>query len=392
MLTLLVGCSWLEPEVEVEVAPQPPPQPQIEQLYVQASLLRLREHPDPNSAFKLLPINSRIRVLAREGDWVRVIAADGRAGYVHRDFLAEQPLSREEARSKAEAATDPAEQVMWAERSAALSPGDAGQMQSLVKAYRDAGRAEDAAKVEEILKAEEADRFDRWFAAQRPEVETVTEALASADTAPKLIAVWRSARDLTSRMAEPLLSGFDAHTQTFIDGDPVPMLAERMPWASVALYAEGTIPALELSPKPWIDAAAKTREPWDDEFFSLVTTAYDNASASGWATWQRRSWDYGGCSPLGTGENLHLELLRQTDRLSNIPEIGDIVAEIRASVLRDIEKPAPDEFDYCRETGIPTETRGLLEEGNAILAQIKLDDRERAAVQGRVDSKFGRTN
>lgn len=391
LLLHALGCSWLEPPEEVVVVPVPTPAPKVEQLYVQASLLRLRTHPDLSAAASPLPINSRVRVLERQGEWARVIAADGRTGWVSLEFISEQPLSRETVRSKAEEATDPKESVMWRERAAALSPGDAGALEALVKAYRAAGREEDAVKVEAALKADEADRFDHWFAVQLPEIHALTASLAEVKTAPELVVTWRTARDLTARMAEPLMAGFDPQTRTFIDGDLSAMLAERMPWATVALYAEGTSPALELAPKPWLDAAQKTKEPWDDEFFSLVTTAYDNASARGWASWQRRSWDYGGCTPFGTGENLHLELLRQTDRLANIPEIADIVAEIRSGVLRDIEKPTPDEFPYCRETGVPTETSGLLNESGAILAQIGLGESERAMIEGRVAGKFGRT-
>jgi hypothetical protein len=387
-----IGCSWLEPPDEVEEVQAPTPAPQVEQVFVQASLLRLREHPDPNAAFTPLPINSRIRVLERKGEWMRIISSDGRTGWVRAEFTDQAPLSRETARSRAEAAADPAERVMWAERFAALSPGDAGALDGLVKAYRAAGRAEDAQKVEEILKAEEADRFDRWFAVELPESQAISAALLEADRAPELIAVWRRARELTARMGEPLTAGFDPQTQKFIDGDPAPMLAERMPWATVVLYAEGTVPALELAPQVWTQAAGKTPEPWDDEFFSLVTTAYDNASARGWAAWQRRSWDYGGCTPFGTGENLHLELLRQTDRLAKVPEIADVVGEIRAQVLRDIEKPVPDEFEYCQTSGTPTPTSGLLSESSAILAQIQLSETERAKIQGRVDTQFGRVN
>jgi hypothetical protein len=385
-----IGCSWLEPPDEVDTVPAPAPAPQVEQVFVQASLLRLREHPDPNAAFTPLPINSRIRVLERKGEWLRIISADGRTGWVHSEFTAQEPLSRETARARAEGATDPAERVMWAERLAALSPGDAGALDGLVKAYRAAGRGEDAQKIEEVLEAEEADRFERWFAVELPEIAAVSAALPEADRAPELISVWRQARELTARMGEPLAAGFDPQTQKFIDGDPAPMLAERMPWATVVLYAEGTVPALELAPKVWTDAATRTSEPWDDEFFSLVTTAYDNASARGWAAWQRRSWDYGGCTPFGTGENLHLELLRQTDRLAKIPEIADIVGEIRTQVLKDIEKPVPDEFEFCQTSGTPTPTQGLLAESSAILAQIQLTESERARLQGRVESRFGR--
>lgn len=390
LAVLVLGCSFptsAPPEEDPAAATKVP---EVELVYVQASMLRLREHPTEESAFSPLAINSRVRVLERDGEWMRVLAPDGRSGWVHRDYVAMAPLTPQLVQERYQAAKTPEDRVLWAERASALSPGDAGLVTTLIAEYKAAGREDDAKALAESQRAEESDRFDRMFPAQRGRVAEVSARLAGAQSAEQVIAVWRDARELTAAMGEPLAAVYDSFARVFLDGDPTAMLAERMPWATVAIYAEGTVPALELAPRPWVDAAARTPEPWDDGFFSLVTTAYENASARGWTAWQRRSWDYGGCSPFGNGENLHLALLLQTDTLGDKKPVADTVAQIRAGVLRDIEKPVPDEFAYCDGAGKPTPTEGLLNEARRILAEVKLTPEERAMIERRVAASFGR--
>ncbi|MEQ1571625.1 MAG: hypothetical protein ABMA64_38710, partial [Myxococcota bacterium] len=209
--------------------------------------------------------------------------------------------------------------------------------------------------------------------------------------ADAVLARWGEARELTAAMGEPLAAGYDEVEHRFIDGDPTTMLAERMPWATVRLYADGAVPALELAPAAWTGAAANTPEAWDDAFFALVTAAYDTASARGWAAWQRRTWDFGGCSPFGGGERLHVGLLLRTDALLAVPAVAPVVAGVRAGVLADVvDKPADDPFPYCSAPGQPTPIEGLLTEAQAILGEVALTPDERARVEGRIAASFGR--
>jgi hypothetical protein len=360
-------------------------------VYVQASLLRLRVAPDPDAAWSPLPINSKVRVVDHQGEWMRVIAADGRSGWVHHDYVGDAPLTRETVQQRFDAATDPADKVVWAERAAALSPADSGVLKTLVDAYERAGRPEDASKVREVLAVDESDRFDRWFATHKTEAATITAALDQVRGAEELVDLWQRARDLTAAMAEPLSRGYDPVQHSFPDGDPTPMLQQRLPWATVALYAEGTVPALELLPSAWTGAAARTPEAWDDAFFGLVTAAYENASARGWTKWQRRTWDYGGCSVFGDGGNLELSLLLRTDDLAGVAPVAPYVAEIRSGILADIvDKPATSDFPYCTAPGQETPLDGLLAEANAILAQVHLADDERSRLEARMAANFGR--
>jgi hypothetical protein len=388
-----VGCGLLSRE-DADVAPPPDPvpeaaQPDRELSYVRASRLRLREAPHPDAAWSPLAINTRVRVVGRDGEWVRIISPDGRTGFAHRDFLGTTPLTLADVQGELATAEDPAARVTWSERGAALAPTDPEMLKGLVQAYQGADRAEDAARIEEILRSGEADRFDRWFPAHEPEARAITDQLAAVTRAEDLLDLWRRARVLTLTMGEPLASLYDPD-RGFVEGDPRTMLAERMPWAQLDLYAGGTQPALELAPEPWLEAAGRTEAAWDDAFFGLVTSAYQSASARGWARWQRQNWDYGGCSTFGNGDDLHLTLLKRTDALGVVPQVAAEVAHIRAAVLTDIEKPVPDDFPYCSEVGRPTPTEALIREGRAILADVQLTDEERARVDARVAERFGR--
>lgn len=386
VLVAVCACSWSTVQPPPSPAPAPAP-PEVHHAWVHASLLRLREQPNPDAAWSPLAIGTRVRILESQADWVRVIAPDGRSGWVRAEFVGDAPLTLDDVRNHLASAVDPADKVTWYERGAALAPTDPELLAGLVAAYRAADRAADADRLDAVMKTDEGDRFDRWFPAQREEVAAITAALPTTASADDLIGLWTRARDVTAAMGEPLGSLYDG--RAFVEGDPSVMLSERMPWAELALYAEGTVPALELSESAWNARSRATPEAWDDAFFELVTMAYANASARGWTSWQVRNWDYGGCSPFGSGGRLHLELLRRTDALGKVPPVAGVVAEIRQGVLLDIEKPVADEFPYCVRVGEPTPIEGLLAEANAILAEVALTDDERRRIQARVDGRFG---
>src|SRR5262245_11830682 len=106
---LLAACGLLSSsDPEVPPQPVPAPEPTFEYTYVHASMLRLRENPSPDAAWSPLAIGTRARVLGREGEWVRIIAPDGRTGYVRADFVGQMPLTIGEVRSQIARAADPA--------------------------------------------------------------------------------------------------------------------------------------------------------------------------------------------------------------------------------------------------------------------------------------------
>jgi len=243
--------------------------------------------------------------------------------------------------------------------------------------------------------------LDGWYSSHIAESDAITAGIASAQSDDELLAVWKRALVFTEPLSEPL-SGFGEETEygfeLHVPDDIVKALAARAPWMFLTYYAEGTVAAMELGPPSgekkddrWLAAAARTSGDADDVLFELVYAAYAQASPRGWATWQRRDWDYGGCSPMGEGAQLHLTLLKLTDTLAANTQVADTVARIRTSVLNDILQPqGPGEFPYC-VLEVSEDASGLIAEATAILAEVNLTAAEKAAVQARIDAGFPQT-
>ena len=192
---------------------------------------------------------------------------------------------------------------------------------------------------------------------------------------------------VTEAMAEPLNARFERSGR--FDADTEALLAEHVPWASLATYAEGSYAALELSTDGWRAAADRSEGDDDDAFVALVTTAYDNASARGWPRWLERTWDYGGCSTFGRSD-LHRSILDRTHALRQLHPVTDVVATIRDRLMEDLLKPEGDgEFPYC-DGSDPTPTADLVAAAEALLTDVELSTAEGAALRGRIATRFGR--
>ena len=145
-MLLLLACSEPEPPVE------PTPEPVVEAApsptrYVSASVLKLREEAD-GKVIGRLAINSPVEVLEPGNDWVRVKVGNGTEGWVGAHFLVEEPLSAEQARSRAKA--EPEERLSWLQRAAAIE-SDRTTLAALAAEYRVLGDDARAAIVEKQL-------------------------------------------------------------------------------------------------------------------------------------------------------------------------------------------------------------------------------------------------
>ncbi len=386
----LISCGFVSGDATPPPAAEAPAptaaRDQAELVYVQASRLTLRTEPD-GDAITSLGINTRLRVREKKSGWLAVTVPDGTDGWVHGDYVAAQRITSVALQTAIEAETDAEARLSLWQRAAALAPTDPAVLEGLAIAYTTVGDEEAAAKVRRVMAAG-LERFDGWFPAQAAEVDAVRAELETASDAAALIALWTRAKAVTEAMAEALNSRYDGDAMTFTGGDPEPMLKARLPYAELGFYAEGTWAGLELSPEAWQAAAARTAEPWDDDFIQLLVDSYGNASGGGWGAWQVRNWDYGGCSPLGSG--LHKSLLLQTDGLAGRDQVAVPVAAVRTEVLQDIEQPnGPGEFPYCDvASGDATPVAALDAEARAILAQVQLDVDERAMIEARIAAGF----
>jgi len=214
-------------------------------------------------------------------------------------------------------------------------------------------------------------------------------AFEAARTDAHLALVWRRARELTGEMVDPLFVEYErleaqgrGHDLNFdwIDG--------AIPGLKWSYGAEGMGVVLFLQSQPWIKRADQTEGSADDVFFELMDWSYGMMEPS-WAVWQVRTWDYGGCSALGTG--VVFAGLSLVDRaLLAGPTFGDEIAAIRADLLRTVLE-GDEYFPYCdpEKIGEPTPSAGLREEAQRILGEIKLSEDERKALEARIPKLQG---
>jgi hypothetical protein len=380
----LAACCCLPFGPDAEPEAPAPERPEVETGYVLASSLRLRPKPGDASSLGALAINTRLRLGEQREGWVAVTTPDGRAGWVSTDFVDPAPLTMDRIREEIEAAATDDGKLTWWERAAAMRPRDPDVLDGLIAAYRAVGRGSDADKVARNRQEASAVGLAAMFPRHHEALSEIGPALEGARTVEALFAVWAKARALVLELDEALQARA-GDAQALPEGDDQVLRAE-VAWASLEWYAEGTSPALELDSARFVAAAERTDGDLDDRFFALVTTAYPNATGRGWAEWQVRSWDYGGCSPFGASD-LHLDLLAKSDALAG-EAVPALATEIRADVIGDITHDS-ELFAYCTNE-VETPTAALVDAARQILDRIRLAPDERAAVERRIETRFGR--
>jgi hypothetical protein len=121
-------------------------------VYVNATKLHLRKTPSTSAASVVrLPTNAPLRVMATEGEWLRVKIGDGREGFVAAAMTSSQQLTLDAALAhaeKANAAKNAKDRVMWLERAAALQ-SSREVLRELAVALRASGDTQRAALLEQ---------------------------------------------------------------------------------------------------------------------------------------------------------------------------------------------------------------------------------------------------
>ena len=157
-------------------------------------------------------------------------------------------------------------------------------------------------------------------------------------------------------------------------------------WGYLTFYGEGQNPKFELKLEYWTELANKLSDPEAKAFFKLAELSYGNASFYGWSNIQYRTWDYGGCSPFGSG--LHLNILTQIDAINQSPSFASRVVNRTENTKPSHHRPPArdSEFPYCKKD---EPDRGQhAEEGRAIMSQVTLSAEEQQALQQRVEQTW----
>lgn len=107
-----------------------------------------------------------------------------------------------------------------------------------------------------------------------------------------------------------------------------------IPGMKVRLVAEGTVLSMALYYPDFAKLAQKTPETGDDQLIQLMLKAYGDY-ATNWPLWFYRTWDYGGCTKLGSG--LHLKIWNDVQALkAKYPTFEPDLAALRQDLERDL--------------------------------------------------------
>lgn len=382
----LAACSTeAPPPPEPVVVPKPPPV--VVHRYVTASTLNLRSAPEAgDNVLRRLPINTPLKVEGTQGDFANVRTANGQLGWVGAKFLGPEQLTLAQARTQIAKTDSKEEKLAWAQRAAALAPIDEDVLTTLAEQYDANDKAKLAGQVRARLKELSGGRFERCFpSGQRDKIQAFGNELAAVSTLAELKTAREHAKVLSSQLSETLGQLYDWETSKVCGEDDIAWMDPLLPGLQVEWGPEGLGVNTGLSLSDFGEAAKRTPEPEDDAFVALVDKVYSNFDAMGWAAWQMREWDYGGCSTFGS--DFHLQVLLDSDALTASPFAED-VKEIRASVIDDIVTDDEEFFPFCTSMGAPSPGEKLMAEIDRILAQVKLTDEERALLEARKKKGF----
>ena len=159
-------------------------------------------------------------------------------------------------------------------------------------------------------------------------------------------------------------------------------LSPALPGVRVDFVGEGTMVHLALDPELWLAKARSTPEAVDDAFLALTNDQFHSGTTSGTPSWDELTWDYGGCSKLGTGA-----VFAAVQQAQTAAAAGDLfaaeIAGVRKRALDAVLVGDPG-FQYCAVNGGPTPDAALQAEAQQILDEAKLSDEEKAALTARM--------
>jgi len=230
--------------------------------------------------------------------------------------------------------------------------------------------------------------MEMFTAQQRAAIATQSARFQAISTAEDFAATFRASKVMASNLSDSLQRRYEAVQDSggFANMD-LAWLTPLLPGMEEAYFAEGTALQLVLMPAPWQERSALTPEPDDDAFLAFMALSYDNPGAVGWPTWNARTWDYGGCSGLGSG--VYVETLKAADKaLVDSALFEAEIMEVRSQLISDL-LATRSTFEWCNpETLEPTPVEALRTEGQAILQDVNLSAAEKAQLQERIDANF----
>lgn len=145
----------------------------------------------------------------------------------------------------------------------------------------------------------------------------------------------QSARNLSPKLSPPLSQLHQAAWNRPLSKQlDFSWLEPLTPGLKPRLVAEGTELILALHYPTFAKLAKLTPETSDDQLMALLQKAWGEYSTN-WPQWSAQTWDYGGCTHLGSG--LHLQLWQEQLRLQQwAPLFASELKSLRSELLEDI--------------------------------------------------------
>ena len=148
-----------------------------------------------------------------------------------------------------------------------------------------------------------------------------------------LASVYRRAVTLQEELTPPVNKIYQSNNQS-LESIDVAMLRKNIPGMEPGQVAEGTELYFLLNYKDFSDPAKKTPEKADDKFINLMLTSYGEFETF-FPEWFRQTWDYGGCSLLGSGKHIQaLKLIEDNLKYDKLFEKE--ILEVKRKLLQDV--------------------------------------------------------
>jgi hypothetical protein len=167
------------------------------------------------------------------------------------------------------------------------------------------------------------------------ELQSYRNQFKTVKTQAHWLKVLQSARALSPKLSPPLSqlhqSAWNKPQTKQLDFNWIEPL---IPGLKPRLVAEGTELILALHFPTFSKLAGLTPEKTDDQLVALLQKAWGEYSTN-WPSWFAQTWDYGGCTHLGSG--LHLQLWQEQMRLQqSVPLFATELKALRSDLLKDI--------------------------------------------------------
>ncbi|MGV3523696.1 MAG: hypothetical protein ACO1RX_05695 [Candidatus Sericytochromatia bacterium] len=172
--------------------------------------------------------------------------------------------------------------------------------------------------------------------AQWQPVANHLQAYANARSQKDVLNVYRQARKNEMVYAAPLQKKLDAFLQQNNPSQPLDFdwARQALPGLMLDQVAEGTMFVFYPDFKAFASLAARTPEAADNRFFALMQTLHGPVWDD-YRKWMIQTWDYGGCSLLGTGRHTKMLGALNQEIKSGTPFAPELQAE-RNALLRDL--------------------------------------------------------